>query len=81
LLSYFVYHVFLKIDGGIIYHFVNFFVFSEKNPEVFLNLFSFVYFTKLRLRDSILEVPIGQLAVSNCSLRISPVIAGHYCKV
>jgi hypothetical protein len=36
-----------------------------------LNLFSFVYFTKLRLRDSILEVPIGQLAVSNCSLRIS----------
>jgi hypothetical protein len=24
------------------------------------------------LRDSILEVPIGQLAVSNCSLRISP---------
>jgi hypothetical protein len=37
-----------------------------------LNLFSFVYFTKLRLRDSILEVPIGQLAVSNCSLRISP---------
>jgi hypothetical protein len=72
LLSYFVYHVFLKIDGGIIYHFVNYFVLSLKNPEVFLNHFSFVYFTKLRLRDSILEVPIGQLAVSNCSLRISP---------